>query len=725
MATSKGFEQLSYGVQRWVYKQGWKNLRAVQEEAIPLVLDGDADILITAPTAGGKTEAAFLPLVSWLESGGAPDGYGVLCISPLKALINDQFDRLELLCESAHTEITPWHGDINQSVKKKSWLKPSGILMITPESLESMAVIRPVELLQRIQSLQYVVIDEFHAFIGAERGQQLISLLARLEVMLGRSLRRLALSATIGDPDVALAYLRPDASRKGFHLDVKGEKFELMLQIKAYQTEHEDIPASLKVAQDLFEWLRGGRHLVFANSRRAVEESTDRLVSLCEAHHVPLEFFAHHGSLSKDARHYVENRLRTSDKPTTAIATSTLELGIDIGDVESVGQLGPPSNVSSVRQRLGRSGRREGQSAILRVQLTSDSNKPGQDPASLLELQIFQSVAVIDKLLQRWIEPPDISLPHYSTLVQQLLSMIAYRGEVTAVDAYQTLCRHGPWTHLDQNQFKRFLRSIASKDVIDQLPSGELIVGIAGELELSRYDFYTTFKVPEEFRLMAYGNAIGSIPVDNPVVPGQLILLSGRRWKVVSVELEQKVITLVKGGAGMAPRFGGEPASAHRQIHQHMKMWYESNDVPAYCDELARELIRAARDYYRENNLGLTPFVREGNCLYWLIWEDKRIINTLVVVATAMKFPAGKVFGPSIEVTYSGEPLQLAHEIYYFLVSHSHDELLASVPTTPIGKFDHLLDDDLLFESYVASTLNIAGTLAYLERLVNPTIRGH
>ncbi len=691
----------------------------MQEQAIPLILDGSADLLMTAPTAGGKTEAAFLPLVSWLEEGGAAESYGVLCLSPLKALINDQFDRLELLCEAASTHITPWHGDVSQSVKRSSWKEPCGILMITPESLEAMFVRRAGELQARMAELQYVVIDEFHAFIGTERGQQLVSLLGRLEALLKRPLKRIALSATIGDPDMALDFLRPDKSREGIHLDVSGESLDLKLLVKAYQMEDELLPASRQMAEDLFDWLRGDSHLVFGNSRRIVEEMTDLLTSLSEEGGVPLEFFAHHGSLSKDARRFVENRLRTGHKPTTAIATSTLELGIDIGDVVSVGQVGPPANVSSLRQRLGRSGRRSGQSAILRVLIESTSNHPKPDPAALLEIELFQTIAVIDKLLQRWIEPPDISKPHFSTLIQQLLSMIAFTGGVTALEAYQTLCIHGPWTHINADLFGRFLRSIASKDVITQLPSGELIVGLVGERTVSKFDFYTAFTVPEEFRLVANGRPIGTIPIDNPVMPGQLMLFAGRRWQVESIELESNVINLRPGGPGQPPRFGGERASAHVDIHRNMKTWYEKGDTPGFCDAETQALIGPARTYYAENRLGEEPFVRDGKSLYWLIWESERVVNTIIIAACSIGLRAASEFGPLISIEDSREGRDIAFAIYDFLASHSLQEISSKVAAAPIDKHDELLDESLMRESYVAATLDIAGASGYLEMLLS------
>lgn len=719
MAESSSFESLSLGVQKWIYRQGWSGLREIQEVAVPVVLAADHDILITAPTAGGKTEAAFLPIVSFLEHLGEEQGYGALCLSPLKALINDQFLRLEPLCESAQTRITPWHGDVSQSAKNKSWRRPEGLLMITPESLEAMFILRPHELAPRVKNLKYVVIDEFHAFIGRERGQQLISLLSRLEDLLGRPVCRIALSATIGDPQMALDFLRPDMSRPGIHLDAESEKMALKLLLKAY-SDHpngsEEPLGMVNIIEDLYAWLRGENHLLFANSRRSVEELTDGLTTLSAANHLPNEFFAHHGSLSKDARHYLESRLKAGDKPTTGVATATLELGIDIGDVMSVAQVGPPSNVSSMRQRLGRSGRREGNCAVLRSLVISSAADKDPTPMDRMEVSLVQASAVVELMLQRWVEPPDARSWHLSTLVQQVLSMIAYHGGQKAGRLYEVLCRKGPWNWMEPSLFGRVLKGMGEADYLKQLTDGELIVGVAGERVVSSHEIYTAFETPEEFRVVAGTKELGSLPVDSPLLEGQLVVFAGRRWEVVSVNKEAKVISVKKAAGGKPPRFSGEKAPVHRLIREKMLEIYQRTDEPAYMDEETISLLVDARSYFREQNIQHVPYVSGGKSGYWFVWAEDAVMSTLLVAFSGTNLKVD-IIGPCMEVMPAvswSELLKTAREGLDALDAGGLDKI-----TLPFkqGKFDELLPDALLSDAFKAAHVDIKRAKEYVGQL--------
>src|SRR5436853_2120515 len=205
---SSAFHRLHPKIQRWLWRQGWGALRDIQEAAIGPILAGDRDVVIAASTASGKTEAAFLPILTALaeDSGGS---VRVLYISPLKALINDQFDRLELLCEDLEVPVARWHGDVAASQKKKLLARPGGVLIITPESLEALFVLQGPKVRSLFERLAYVVVDELHAFIGGERGQQLQSLLHRVELAIRRRVPRVALSATLGDLAIACEFLRP------------------------------------------------------------------------------------------------------------------------------------------------------------------------------------------------------------------------------------------------------------------------------------------------------------------------------------------------------------------------------------------------------------------------------------------------------------------------------------------------------------------------------------
>ncbi|MCP4217693.1 MAG: DEAD/DEAH box helicase [bacterium] len=208
---SSGFEKLNRSVQKWIWDKGWTELRDIQEEAVAPILSGRNDLIIASATASGKTEAAYLPICSYVADKPA-SGIRVLYISPLKALINDQYWRLEELCEYCRIPVHKWHGDVGAGKKKKLLDKPSGMLLITPESLEAIFVIHGHKLKKLFGELSFVIIDELHAFLDNERGKQLQSLLCRLELVVKKKIPRIGLSATIGDMSVACEFLRREDS---------------------------------------------------------------------------------------------------------------------------------------------------------------------------------------------------------------------------------------------------------------------------------------------------------------------------------------------------------------------------------------------------------------------------------------------------------------------------------------------------------------------------------
>ena len=342
------FELLDPTIQKWVYKQGWDDLRDIQKKAIKPILSQNVDVVISASTAAGKTEAAFLPACSACVKN--DEGFSILYISPLKALINDQYRRLESLSEMIEMRVTAWHGDSSRAEKTKAKRDPNGIILITPESLESLLIREPGWVQTAFETLQYIIIDEYHAFIGSERGHQLQSLMHRIEGLLGRlekPIPRIALSATLGDMKGVMRCLRPNKSIDCCLIEGSGSGSSLKFQLRGYvnhppadkTTDDEyfniELPADQQVARDLFEALRGDSHLVFANSRQRCEHYAVMLSDLCAKNIVPNEFFPHHGSLSKELREDLESRLQKETLPTTAICTMTLELGIDIGKVKS------------------------------------------------------------------------------------------------------------------------------------------------------------------------------------------------------------------------------------------------------------------------------------------------------------------------------------------------------------------------------------------------------
>lgn len=740
-AASGAFDRLDPKVQKWVWRRGWQELRPAQVAATAPILQGDRDVVISAATAAGKTEAAFLPICSaLLQSAATSPGVEALCVSPLKALINDQHGRLEDLCAELDVAVHRWHGDVGSNKKTALLKAPSGVLLITPESLEALFVLQGSGLAELIGSLRFVVVDELHAFIGTERGAQLQSLLHRVELVVRRRVPRIALSATLGDLPLAAEFLRPTAGSEAALIEADDDGQELQLQLRGYRfvaprlnareaieaetagidVTAEDVTGGDKVAiaEHLFKVLRGTNNLVFANARRDVEIYADLLARMAERAWVPNQFFPHHGSLSKDLREHVEARLKGADQPITAICTSTLEMGIDIGDVESIAQIGAPPSVASLRQRLGRSGRRGGP-AILRIYVAEVEITEKTPPADWLRAELVQSIAMVRLLLQRWIEPPSVEDLHLSTLVQQLLSLIAQHGGVTAPDAYGALCGYGPFQRVTKAMFVDLLRSLAAAELIFQSADDTLLLDVAGERIVNHYTFYAAFTTPEEYRLVADGRQLGSIPVDSPILPGALLIFAGRRWRVLSVDDRQKVIDLARSPAGLPPRFAGAGSRLHDRVRKEMLAVYHDGEVPAFLDSGARELLSDARDNFRRLGLDRSTVIASGDDTVVFPWVGDRIVGTLAALLTA---GGVEVANDGIALTIANlDPEAFAAELGVLVPGGPPDplELAAVVPNKEAEKFDCYLGQDLLNAGYAARSLDPAGAWVVLERIAH------
>lgn len=652
---SSAYDRFHPGVQRWIQRQeGWTELRGIQERAAAPILNGNQDVVIAAATAGGKTEAAFLPIASrvaedWEEED--VEGLSVLYVSPLKALINDQFERLQDLFSQLHVPVFRWHGDVSSSRKRRA-REEGGVLLITPESLEAQFIRRGYAMSDFLASLRYVVVDELHAFIGGERGRQLQSLLHRVELAARHRVPRIALSATLGDMDEAADFLRPDKGSEAEQIEDTGEKQTVKLQVRGYEhrpsnsapdggaeptdsTSDDETKEKPQVSGDLiditnhlYDTLRGGRHIVFANRRATVETSTDLLRRRSDEARVPNEFFPHHGSLSRNLRDEAEDRLRKGNRPTTIIATTTLELGIDVGNVESIAQIGSPPSVASMRQRLGRSGRR-GNPAVLRVYVRESKLSPDTPLTDRLRVDLVRTIAMVQLLAQGWNEPPVTGALHLSTLVQQVLSLIAQRGGLNAQQGYEVLCQRGPFRSVSTEQFAALLRDLGTSELIAQTHDGTLVLDLKGERLVNHYDFYAAFSTPEEYRLVAGKSEIGALPIVAPLYEGRYLIFGGKRWQVVDVDQEKNIVELVPSKGGRAPLFGGMGAMVHGKIRREMRDVYTSDGQPAFIDPKAQDLLSEGRREFRKMGFDENSFVELGSDSVWIPWVGDRTLNAI------------------------------------------------------------------------------------------------
>jgi ATP-dependent Lhr-like helicase len=724
MGESLNFNRLHEGVRRWIWRQQWTTLRDIQEEAIDPVLSGDCDVVISASTAAGKTEAAFLPACSKVVEL-SPDGIGILYISPLKALINDQHRRLKSLCEILGLSVTPWHGDVRGAVKRKQEKTPNGILLITPESLESLLLNKGSWCAKAFNGLCYIIVDEFHAFLGTERGCQLQSLMHRIEFLLQRTIPRIALSATLGDMEQVADSLRSNHKLPCRIIESKVAHSDLKIQLRGYLTPaepREDGLSSLdEIMGDLYRNLRGRSHLVFANSRARCEEIAAGLTDMCEQDLVPNEFFPHHGSLSKEIRESLEARLQKEKLPTTALCTMTLELGIDIGSVDSIAQVTAPHSVASLRQRLGRSGRR-GQPAVLRLFIPEDEITANSHLVDRLRLHTVQCIAMVNLLLKKWYEPAPLNQYHLSTLVQQTLSVIGQYGGVRARQLWALLCETGPFLSVDQGLYVSFLRALGERDLIVQTADGQLVLGYKGEKTVEHYSFYTAFNTPEEYRLEYKGMILGTVPVDRPLIAKQHVIFAGKRWEVLSVDDNKKLITLRKAMGGKPPGFNGDGLMVHTIVRQEMRRVYNRKDYPIYLNDAAEVLLKEGIDNYHALNLDDTEVLQIGDTLYLFPWLGDQVANTLVVLFAMHGLSSG-CFGGVIDIKHcSLNRFYQAVESILNGPKITPTQLANSIPNTIIEKHDPVLPKEIRAIGYGARCFDIDGSWKWLQRTLNHSI---
>jgi len=715
---SSSFFLLDKRIQRFIWSEGWTELRDAQEMAIPLILKGERDVIVAAATAAGKTEAAFLPILTKLLA--EPDGGGlVVYISPLKALINDQFGRLDRLCELLEIPVWPWHGDVSSTPKTKFLKTPQGVLLITPESLEAMLCNRGTSVARIFSRAMYVVVDELHAFIGTERGKQLQSLMHRMEIVADRKIRRVGLSATLGDMSLAAGFLRPNGAGNVALVESKSSSAELKFRVKGYedtsiltyeQGEPSESMVPRQIAKDLFGVLRGSNNLVFPNSRREVERYTHLLTEMCEEERVPNEFWPHHGSLSKEIRYETEAALKQKERPATAICTNTLELGIDIGAVKSVVQIGAPPSVASLRQRLGRSGRRKGEPAILRGYCIESELNEKSSLASLLRLGTVEMAAKISLLLDRWFEPPVTMGLHLSTLIQQLLSLISQNGGIHAGHAYKLLCgSEAPFNAVSADEFKTLLRHLGSSEILMQDSSGLLLHGAVGEQIANHYAFYAAFTTDEEFRLVSQGKTLGTLPLSQMLTVGQRILFAGKTWLVEEIQEREKTIYVRRAGGGTPPTFSGGGGRVHSRVRSRMRELLEGQNELTFLDPTAQRFLAEARSSYSMMELAGKVVHNLGSQSLILTWLGDSGNEALACYLRYCGLDAAPA-GPGVEVMMGGRTVeQLEQALAKFAASAwpNLDELLAGAMNLEREKWDRLLPKELLGKSYASLNLDI------------------
>ncbi len=720
------FDLLAEGLRLKLWQMRWPSLRPIQTHAIRAYLTGPEDLLIMAETAGGKTEAAFLPILSRIASD--PSGsVRVIYVGPLKALINDQFERLESLCENIGVPVHRWHGDVSASRKKSLFDDPGGVLLITPESIESLLVNRTRLLPRMFARLEAVVIDELHAFLGNERGLHLSSLLSRLGEHLptGSARPRLvALSATIGDAEAAKAVLSPDAPHTVRVISDPTESKEVKLKVHGYPSEREksedkvgeepaedlarsedDDPEFVRmrrIATDLVEHCRTHANLVFANAKGDIEIYADLANEVCRSEGLPEVFLVHHGSLAREIREDTETAMKSRPGLTT-ICSSTLEMGVDIGSVRAVGQIGAPWSVASLKQRMGRSGRRDGEPRILRCYADSTVRSDESKPSMALPLDLLETVAVCDLMLEGWTEPTRPLRVDLSTLSHQVIATIAELGSVTAAVAHERLCVRGPFREISPAVFGGVLRALAANDIIEQGPDGRLILGLRGERLRSHRGFYAVFATPDQFQLVTARGPIGEMPFATAPPAGDHLVFAGRRWEVVEVDDTKRVILLRAASRRRKPTFTSALGDTHARIRERMLASLLEPTDRRYLDSASASALISAIELAAERGWRRRGFARiSDSACFWLTWTGSKEQRWLAALLRSM--------GVIAEETRIGIECALGAEdavsALRGVAASPPIELLAGhVVPKQARKYDEYLTDELLDVGIAADRL--------------------
>lgn len=634
------FNRYAPFVQDFIYRNNWENLRAIQVAAADGIFNTDENVLLSASTASGKTEAAFFPILT-LFSEDPPRSVGAIYIGPLKALINDQFMRLNDLCAEGKIPVWHWHGDVSQSHKAKLLKNPSGILQITPESLEALLIHKHAAIPRLFGDLRFIVIDEVHSLMRGDRGGQTLCLIERLSKMAGVNPRRIGLSATIGDLESTGEFLASGTGRGTVipRIEAKGIKWRLSMEhffvsdVQASEGKNtEEALPELEEPTDtapqyadpgigyIFEHTRGKKCLVFVNSREECEAVTTTLRQYCESKHEPDRFLIHHGNLSASYRETAEAVMKDEDQFQTTVTTATLELGIDIGRLERAFQIDAPFTVSSFLQRMGRTGRRDLPPEMWFVIREEQPEARAMLPETI-PWKLIQGIALIQLYLEeRWVEPPKLDRLPYSLLYHQTMSTLASCGELTPAQLASKVLTLKYFHRISQDDFRIMLRHLIEKEHIAKTENGGLIVGLAGEKITNSFKFYAVFKENEEYTVRCGSQELGTIVMPPPA--GEKIALAGHVWVVDEVDHKRRLVYCTQVKGRVPAYFGDCPGDINTKVLLRMKEVLREEKTYPYLMKNALARLDNARHTAVNSGVTNEPLICLGGdmwCLFpWL-----------------------------------------------------------------------------------------------------------
>lgn len=727
------FSRYAPFIQDYIYSRGWETLRPLQTAAAQVIFDTNDNLLLSASTASGKTEAAFFPILTDLAENPA-DSIACLYIAPLKALINDQYDRLKDICEDSDVPVWRYHGDVSASQKRKMFKRPQGVLQITPESLESLMINKHADIPRLFGDLRYVVIDELHSFLRSDRGGQTFCLLERLNRLAGVKPRRIGLSATIGDPGAAGQFLGAGSGHQTRIPKVKSQPQRWRLSMEHFYKsgdqagDHSALPAQavLDQASDqapeladpglayIFDHTRGKKCLVFTNSREECEAVCQVLRQYCEYKHEPDRFMIHHGNLSAALRQGAEAIMKDEDANITTCATATLELGIDVGQLERAFQIEAPFTVSGFLQRMGRTGRRGNPAEMWFVMREEQAESRAMLPV-LLPWSLLQGIALVELYLQeRWVEPPrDHQLP-YSLLYHQTMSTLMAGGEMSPAELASRVLTLSYFRWVSQDDYKALLRHLIKTDQIQLTENGGLIVGLAGERVTNNFKFYAVFQENEEYSVHAESEELGTIVKPPPL--GEKVAIAGHVWVVEEIDRRRRQVYVHQVKGRIPAYFGDVAGDIHPKVLQQMrKILAEERQFP-YLMKNAAARLSETRAMAQAAGLPDKQLINLGAKAYCLFpWTGS---YAFLALERFLRLKCASRLGlknfDSVRPYYIQFSMDVSEgEFYQILAEEAAKDfdpldLLYPQEVPVFDKYDEYLPDDLVRKEFAYSVLDLA-----------------
>jgi ATP-dependent Lhr-like helicase len=579
-----------------VHDLGWRDLRPVQEQAADAILDG-CNVVVLAPTAGGKTEASIFPVLSRILTDETRP-VAALYVCPIRALLNNQEERVRRYAQMVGLDAFKWHGDVSASAKARFVRDPRHLLMITPESLEVMMISQKSDARTLFAGLSAVIIDEVHAFAADDRGAHLVSVLERLSRFCGRDVQRIGLSATVGNPDEIGRWLQGSSERPYRRVDPPRPPSSRDFVVDRV----EDDGAAARAAARLGE---GKKSLVFVESRSGAERvaaaMSDRGVDV----------FVHHSAISRSDRELAEAQFAGGSN-TAIVCTSTMELGIDVGDLDLVLQIDAPGTVASLLQRMGRTGRRPGTRSSCTFLCTT--------PESLV-----QATALVQLVERGWVE--DVKPPRAAAhvLAHQIMALTLQEGGVSRHRLADWLGRAAPFEELSPVEVSSVVDTMLARDILHEA-DGLLSLGTAGERRYGRRNFfelYAVFDAPNVVRVLQGAQEVGVVQALflRSVLSGSgggCFRLGGRSWQVGDVDWNRATCQVTPAKSGRVPAWLGTPAWLSYAVCQEIKRVLADEAIPTWLTPAGAVELRDLRAGHEGLvDEGASPVVAEGDAVRW------------------------------------------------------------------------------------------------------------